>query len=309
MLLRRLAASAPSSLAGVGGLYGVGGLAVTYARDYVLVEARDKPGLRVRVLGASEYREKDAVTRAARMFLSKAGLSAGLYIKVHKRVPLGLGLGSSAASVAAMLYALNRMIGSELRVSELVEAAGEDVVGPGEEIRAENVAASMLGGLTVILDHETLKVASLAFPDDAWIVLLVPTNLRGRTADPPAGFSPSHLSSMVEAAAEFIIGVLEKDLVLMGEAINRHNPVEEAASAIIPGYWEAKERALEQGALGFNVVGRGPSMYAIAHSSNLLGIMDELTAVFSRHGVELDIKVVKPDLEGARLEDPDLLAL
>ncbi len=309
MLLRRLASSAPSSLAGVGGLYGVGGLAVTYARDYVLVEARDKPKVRVRILGQVEQEEKNRLSRAARMFLSKAGISVGLHIRVHKRVPLGLGLGSSASSLAAMLYALNSMIGSELRVPELLEIAGEGVVGPGEEVRTESVAASMLGGLAVILSRDTFKVASLAFPDEAWIVLIVPLTLRGKSASPPQSFSSSHLSMMLETASEFLIGVVEKDLVLMGEAINRPTPVEEAVSTIIPGYWEAKERALEQGALGFNVAGYGPSMYAVAHSSNLLNIMDEVTTVFAKHNVSIDVKVVKPDLEGARLEDPDLLAL
>ncbi|KAH9298196.1 hypothetical protein KI387_029878, partial [Taxus chinensis] len=46
--------------------------------------------------------------------------SVGLSLSLHKCLPLGSGLGSSAGSVAAAAVAMNALFGNKLTTSELV---------------------------------------------------------------------------------------------------------------------------------------------------------------------------------------------
>ncbi len=317
MILRRLAASAPASITGLGCLYGVGGLAVEYARDFVVVEVRERRGVRVEVVdGEVPGGSKNTAYGAAKAFLEKTGLRIGLRIKVYKRIPVGIGLGSSDATAAATTYALNKMIGSELRAPELVEIAGQGELAAGGLPKYSGVATSLLGGLVVILNTRTLRMASLAPPDNLWVIIFTPHH-RQRAADRESlvealarrrpGFKTC--IDQYSAVAELLIGVFEKNPSLIGDAVNRGGLVEESVASTIPGYWDAKDAALEAGAFGFNVSGLGPSTFALVSSDSVINVIEAVTRAFSRNGLRVTAKVVRPDLEGARLEDPDLLML
>lgn len=75
--------------------------------------------------------------------------TCGLRLKLHKGLPLGSGMGSSAASAAAACVAVNELFGSPLAKEELVFAAlqSEACV---SGFHADNVAPALLGGFVLV---------------------------------------------------------------------------------------------------------------------------------------------------------------
>ncbi|HUE47987.1 MAG TPA: 4-(cytidine 5'-diphospho)-2-C-methyl-D-erythritol kinase [Steroidobacteraceae bacterium] len=74
--------------------------------------------------------EADLTVRAARALQSATGTRLGVSLKVHKRIPLGAGLGGGSSDAATTLLALNQLWGCGLSVSELASLArplGADV--------------------------------------------------------------------------------------------------------------------------------------------------------------------------------------
>lgn len=86
----------------------------------------------------------DLVTRAARLLQSVAGYAEGADIFVHKRIPLGGGLGGGSSDAATALVALNWIWGLDLPASRLCElglelGADVPVFVAGEAAWAEGV--------------------------------------------------------------------------------------------------------------------------------------------------------------------------
>lgn len=68
--------------------------------------------------------------RAAMAFFSATRINAGCHIHIHKRIPVGGGLGGGSSNAAIVLKGLNRMFGSPLTTRHLVRLAtliGSDV--------------------------------------------------------------------------------------------------------------------------------------------------------------------------------------
>jgi 4-diphosphocytidyl-2-C-methyl-D-erythritol kinase len=74
--------------------------------------------------------EQDLVVRAARRLQAEAGLSQGVEIRLHKRIPSGAGLGGGSSDAATCLLALNhlwRLHWPRQRLAELGLGLGADV--------------------------------------------------------------------------------------------------------------------------------------------------------------------------------------
>ena len=63
--------------------------------------------------------EENIAARAARLFLEHTGESAGVDIRIDKGIPAAAGLGGGSSDAAAVLVALNELLGSRLSRTEL----------------------------------------------------------------------------------------------------------------------------------------------------------------------------------------------
>jgi len=63
--------------------------------------------------------DRNIIIRAAKKLLADVGLAAGARILLHKRIPVGAGLGGGSADAAATLVGLNRLWGLGLSPTEL----------------------------------------------------------------------------------------------------------------------------------------------------------------------------------------------
>lgn len=65
------------------------------------------------------------VERAVALVRRRTGFRGGVTVHVHKRIPLGAGLGGGSADGAATLVGLNRLLGLRLGPSDLMELAAD----------------------------------------------------------------------------------------------------------------------------------------------------------------------------------------
>ena len=61
----------------------------------------------------------NVAVRAAQVFLARAGLTCGVHIRLHKRIPVCAGLGGGSSDAAAVLRALNAHLHAGLSCAEL----------------------------------------------------------------------------------------------------------------------------------------------------------------------------------------------
>ncbi len=70
--------------------------------------------------------EQNIVERAARLFLAHVGISQGISIAMEKHIPAAAGLGGGSSDAAAVLEALDDLLGTGLSRTELI-VLGRDV--------------------------------------------------------------------------------------------------------------------------------------------------------------------------------------
>ena len=108
--------------------------------------------------------EMNLAYRAAKLLKETAGLKAGVRIEIHKRIPIGAGLGGGSADAAAVLVGMNELFNLNLPRGTLMEL--------GSEIGAD-VPFCILGG-TALGEGIGNRLTKLPFIGEVWFLLLNP---------------------------------------------------------------------------------------------------------------------------------------
>jgi len=266
---------APASVANVGVGYDVLGFALEEPGDYVILRYGTKPGLVINEITGDKGklpREvlKNTAGYAAHRFLADIGeLDMPLEMTIQKKMPFGSGLGSSAASAVAGVFAVKELLRKSMHKSEILKYAVE-----GEQIadgafHADNVAPSLLGGMVLIRDNPTLDVTKLYIPKGLLAVVIHP-NIKILTKDSRNILSETitlnqHISQSGNLAT-LVAALYNSDFDKISRCLN-DVIIEPQRARLIPYFYEAKEAAMKLGALGFTISGAGPSMFALCNNT------------------------------------------
>lgn len=313
----RVRSRAPSTIANLGCLFDLGALAVDLFWDEAEVELEPGgTGVEVEVTGphASDVPlgEGNVAYVAVSAFLREClrRERAAVRIRLTKGVPVARGLGSSGATVAAVLGALSKAISCDFR--SLAKVAGEAEGFVSGSVHYDNVYASMFGGLVLLggVGEGPPLPLRLSWPDDLVLVIAVH---RGRTRERKTRTMRSVLPASIalgEAVAYqslqvlFLKGLLEGDRKALGKAVSYGGVVERVRSAFIRGYWQVKERALRSGALGFNIAGAGPSVFAVAEESFADPVAEAIRIAFEEVGEPYDVVIARASPKGSLDDAP-----
>lgn len=176
---RRVTVRVPATSANLGAGFDTLGLALgLYDTVVVRIAPRGADSVSIRGEGADTL-PRDAshlVVALVREELSNRGVDTpAINISAHNRIPQARGLGSSAAAVVAGLAAAQVLAGQQrLDRTALIESAARI------EGHADNVAACVLGGLTIAWHEQTGKIehacaTSLRCAPRIGAIALVPT--------------------------------------------------------------------------------------------------------------------------------------
>ena len=265
----RVVVSAPATSANLGPGFDSFGICLEKPLDTVIARRIDGSGLIMKVTGmASGMIPSDprmnTAGRAAFAVRRMADYGGGIEILLRKGVRPGSGIGSSAASAAAAAAAVANLIGG-LTVQEIIEAAAEGESASAGEEHADNVAAAILGGLTMVRSIHPVEVKGIRPPESLRLVIALPdlyvSTMEARKILP----KKIPLTSMVRnvaRASTMIAAIMEGDVELFGKAMD-DDVVEPIRAKLIRGYDEVKSAAMRSGASGVTISGSGPAMLAV----------------------------------------------
>jgi homoserine kinase len=305
-----VAAFAPGGVGNVGPGLDILGLALAGDGDTVLAEWSGKPGIQVRDPGhpdLSRDPKRHTAALAVRAVLDKVGnrrnLERGVALTVRKGLPLCGGQGGSAASAVAGAVAVNALLGGPLDRLELAEAAlAAEATVAGRH--ADNIAPSLFGGIVLIRSMDPLELIQLPVPAELLVVVARPDQ-RMRTADAravlPTEVSRSVALHQAAQVGAFIAALASNDYELLGRAID-DRIAEPVRAGLLPGFREAKQAALQAGALGSSISGSGPTAFALVRGAEVgQKVADAMAAAYAGSGQRCEVRVTTVDREGARL--------
>ncbi|MCW4023860.1 MAG: homoserine kinase [Candidatus Bathyarchaeota archaeon] len=270
---------APATTANLGPGFDIFGLALDSPCDIVMLTPTSASTIKISVTGLlsntiSVLPEKNTAGIVAKAILTQYNIENGLDIKVHKGIMPGKGLGSSAASAAAVAYGLNQLYKLGLDNDELIAFAAKGEVASAGSAHADNVSPAICGNFTIIKNFTPIKVINLTAPENLHLAVATPyittpasKTKKARMVIPkmvPLKKLVHNTSKVASIAAGFAVG----DVDLIGQSMD-DAIVEPARASLIPGYQKIRENALAAGACGVAISGAGPSMLAIVNSKKV----------------------------------------
>jgi homoserine kinase len=194
--------------------------------------------------------------------LMKLRKGVGFELELDKGIPLGSGMGGSAASAVAALVAANALLEEPVPLETLYDLAidGESVASGSRH--GDNVAPMLLGGL--VIAPASGAPVRVPVPTNLYCTLVHPHFVLETRRARAALKGPYELHDFVvqsEGLALLLAGCWAKDFELIRRGF-RDVLVEPRRAGLIPGFGRVKEAALDSGALGASISGGGPSVFA-----------------------------------------------
>jgi homoserine kinase len=220
-----------------------------------------------------------------------------LELDVKNQIPLGRGLGSSAAAIVSGVLVGASFAPSRVPVQRLLACAAEI------EGHADNVAAALYGGWVILAETPIGPVvvrrpwpkaiqAVIVSPDAQVDTKAARKLLRHEVSRDDAVFN-------LQRVALFGAAIETGRTELLREAMRDrlHQP---QRGTLVPGLAEALEIVGRPGMLGIALSGAGPSVLAFANAhSQKIG--SEIASAFARHGLRSTVRVLPAGVSGARV--------
>lgn len=300
---------APATVGNVACGFDILGLAINRPGDELIMELNTKSKVLLHSITGDEGKlpldpAKNTSGVAAFAMLKKLKSKQGITIRLNKKMPLGSGLGSSAASAAAAVFALNELFGRPFPTEQLIPFAME-----GERIacgsaHADNVAPSLLGGIVLIRSNDPLEVISLPVPQKLYVVVVHPhvvlMTRDSRNVVKKEVPIKTVVAQMGHTAA-FIAALYANDYGLISRS-TLDFLAEPYRAALIPSFHVVKKNSMKQGALACSISGSGPSVFALCDSKETAEKVGRaMIAGFARAHIASDLFISKINKQGVKI--------
>jgi homoserine kinase len=297
-----IAVSVPASSANLGCAFDCAAVAWNrYLRASLI--PLDSPGFSLEYRGPHPERvpldESNLVLRGIRRFAEHAGRKArGGRVRIESAIPVGAGLGSSAAAVVAGILLGAGLRGVRPDRATVLRLAAE------LEGHPDNVAAACLGGLVVVAPTEDaagVLAARARVPAALRFIAVVPElalSTEKARAILPAEYSRRDAVHNLQRAAWLAATCFSGKYELVPELFRDrfHQPYR---SRLIPGLEDCL--ALDRpGLLGVFLSGAGPTVLAVVRRG-AREVARLLVEAFRARGVPAKWMVLRPDHRGAKL--------
>ncbi|MBI1936997.1 MAG: homoserine kinase [Ignavibacteriales bacterium] len=271
--LKSIKVFAPASVSNVGPGFDMMGFALNKPGDEVQLSLNGGSEIKIKKItgdgGKLPYdADKNTSTAAIKSLLKKFDLKIGIDVVINKKMGIGSGLGSSAASAVAGVFAANKLLNLKLTKHELLEhaIAGEFIASKG--IHADNVAPALFGGFVLIRGYDPIDVIQIDYPKDLFCTVVYP-EIEIKTCEARELLDENVPLKIAIAqagnASGLITGLLTKNFDLISRSIIDHI-AEPKRAKLIPCYDEIRNAALKNGALNCNISGSGPTMFSFSDS-------------------------------------------
>jgi len=299
---------APATIANIAVGYDIIGLALEYPGDEIVARPSNQcRGVKITQIfndGGKLPMDplKNTASVAGQAVLDAIGQSDfGVELEIHKKMPIGSGLGSSAASAVSGAYAVNDIVGKPFTKKELLPFAVRGEESADKAFHADNVAPCLFGGIILVKNDESLLHRRLPTPKGLYITLVHPDveilTKNAREIINKSVTLKQHIDQSFNLAG-FISSLYTSDFDLMRECLHDHI-IEPQRSFMIPKFHDVKEAALSQNAIGCSISGAGPSIFALSENSlDAENIAYAMKEVFVNSKIIADTIISRVNQEG-----------
>jgi homoserine kinase len=294
----RISVRVPATSANLGCLFDCAALALSLYLDVHVIPRKDCR-INVQYSGVNPERiptdDTNLIARAILQTLKTWDAKCGFDLEIQNQIPVGVGLGSSAAAIVAGIAACHWLADENLFDEELLTRATL------LEGHPDNVAAAWQGGFTLAAHlGERVVAYSCPVPDSLQCVLVVPDYAlpteQARRALPEQYSRADAVHNLQRAsavAANFFSGKIDLQAALFDD--RWHQPYR---AKLVPGLAQALEFT-HPDLLGVCLSGGGPSILALARGS-ALAIGEGLRARLAGQNVKAQTYVLSADNRGAK---------
>lgn len=289
----------PASSANLGPGFDCLGLALS---PYLTCEFTEAPHLFIEVSGV----DAQEISTGPDNFIWQTAVSVAesqgkvlppLRLKTHNEIPLGKGLGSSAAALVAGVVIANEVLGLGWSKREVLSEAAR------REGHPDNVAACVYGSIVAAaLEDEVATAVRLEVPAGLAASVVSPDfplpTKQARKAL-PADYPRADLVFNLQRATLLIAALATGDLAALPQALGDrvHQPYRES---LVPGLSEILKLKVP-GLYGCALSGAGPSVL-VFHEANSAEAVQHVQRIFAQHGRHSDVLATSIDRNGYTLD-------
>jgi len=297
---------APATIANVSCGFDVLGFALDNVGDEMTIKKVAKKGVKItKIIGQNLPLEthKNVAGVAALALLAETESEFGFEIEIDKRIKPGSGIGSSAASSAGTVWAINKLLGNPFNSTDLVRFAME-----GERLatgvaHADNVAPALFGGFTLVRSYNPLDIITIHTPSELYATVIHP-QIEVKTSDAREILKTNvPLKDAIKQwgnVGGLISGLYTEDYKLIGRSLEDFI-IEPIRSILIPAFDAVKQQSLNAGALGCGISGSGPSIFALSKGKETAkNVAEAMKSVYENVGIEYDIHISKINKQGIK---------
>lgn len=296
----------PATIANISCGFDVLGLALDSVGDEMVVRKTSEKGIKITKLTGQDLPTEtlnNVAGVAGLALLAASDYDGGFEIEIYKKIKAGSGIGSSAASSAGAVWAMNTLLDHPFSNLELARFAMEGERLASGVAHADNVAPAIYGGFTLVRSYQPLDIISIPAPPELFATVIHP-QIEVKTSDSRRILKTT--ISLEDGIKQWgnvgglVAGLFTNDYDLIGRSLVDHI-VEPIRSILIPGFDKVKENALMAGALGCGISGSGPSVFALSQGlQNAEKVADAMREVYEKIGVDYDVHVSKINTEGIK---------
>lgn len=299
-------AEAPSSVGNVATGFDILGHTIEGPKDQVRLERTEEGEVRLRsvtgvITDLPHEPARNTALRALEALRIGLRLPFGFEVDIVKGIPLGSGMGGSAASAVAALVAANALLETPLRAADLYPFALEGETAASGGRHGDNVGPMLLGGLTLATADRLIR---LPVPKGLTCVLVHPHFVLETRKAREALVMPYAISDFVPQSAglaQMMVGLFTGNLDSIRAGL-RDVLVEPRRQHLVPGFKGVKEAAMDEGAIGASISGGGPSVFAwFKDRGTAERSAPSMQRAFGRAGLDSDVFISPVDGPKARV--------
>jgi homoserine kinase len=301
-------AFAPASVGNVAVGFDVLGYSAPFAGDRVRATRTATRGTRIAgisgvVVDLPLAFERNTAGMAVAAMADALELDFGFELTIEKGIPLGSGLGGSAASAVAAVVAANALLEHPLDNLRLLKFAmqGEQVASGTAHI--DNIAPSLYGGLVLSVGIDNPHIKQIPVPSIIRSVLVRPHRVletRGARAILGRTVTLSDVVWQQANLAGVVAGCFTSDLPLIAASLE-DVLIEPQRKGLIQGFQAVKSAAMSRGALGCSISGAGPTMFAWAEEPKAEEVRAGMVDAFTAEGITSDAWITRIEPFGAKI--------
>lgn len=297
----------PATVANVSCGFDVLGFCLDTIGDEMIIRKTSQKGITISKIEGYDlpFEAKNNVAGVSALALYKdANPDFGFDIEIYKKIKPGSGIGSSSASAAGSVFAMNELLGKPYNKTQLTNFAmkGEALASNCEH--ADNLAPALFGGFTLVKSLSPLQILQLPTPKDLYAVVIHP-QIEIKTSESrailPQEVSLKNAITQWSNVGSLVHALHTEDYNLLSNSLN-DVIVEPHRSKLIPYFEDVKQTAIHNGALGSGISGSGPSIFSLCKGQdNANKVKDAIQNIYSQTGIDFEIHLSKINTEGIKI--------